>query len=141
MTRAIGVDVGSKRIGLAIQSGAIATPVDVVDRRGDELQDAAVIIGIAHDRDASLAVVGLPFNMSGTRGPAVDAAEAFGAALEAAGLPVVYWDERLTSVQAERMLIDGGARRSDRKKVIDKIAATVILQAWLDAGSPGAPVG
>jgi putative Holliday junction resolvase len=133
----LGVDVGTKRIGLAVATAGVATPVGVIDRTGDDEHDAAAIKPEAHERGVTAVVVGLPIKMDGTRGPAVEAAEQFAAALESAGLRVVMWDERLSTKEAERVLIAGGTRRADRRKVVDKLAATVILQSYLDARPRG----
>lgn len=138
--RVMGLDVGERRIGVALSDplGSFALPhttVTVEGRKRDVLRLAA----IARDHEVSALVVGLPLHMHGEEGEAAGKARRLGNALGAAlGLEVTYWDERLTTVQAERTLIDGGMRRRDRKGVIDQVAAVLILQAYLDSRSPAA---
>lgn len=137
MPAILGVDLGSKRIGLAIASAGVATPLAVLQRSGDD--DAAVAATIARhaaDHEAATVVVGHPIRMDGTAGPAAEAAQAFAEVLRALGLAVVLWDERLSTAQVDKMLIGSGARRRARRDVVDKLAATVVLQAYLDAHRP-----
>lgn len=138
--RVLGVDLGSRRIGLATSdpTGVIASPHSVVVRGADPAEDHRRVAEVARQVGAEALVVGLPRSMSGADGPAARAARLEAAALgRAAGLPVVLADERLTTVTAQRALVAGGVRRSARRKVVDKVAAAVLLQAWLDGRSPG----
>jgi putative Holliday junction resolvase len=133
--RALGLDLGSRRIGVALSTsdGSLATPYEVITRSRDRSSDHRAIARLATDEGAEVLVVGLPLSLDGTDGPAATAARAEAEELQAAtGLPVELWDERLTTVTAERQLaaldLDGRARR----RVVDKVAAAVMLQAWLD---------
>lgn len=136
--RKIGLDVGDVRIGVAVSDlmGICANPRETYVRKKDDLDaDIAYFTEYAKREDADAFVVGLPMNMDGTEGPRAELTRAFGEALrEKSGLEVVYMDERLTTVSAERMLIGADVRREKRKKVIDKVAATIILQSYLDGG-------
>lgn len=133
--RALGIDLGTKRIGIALSdsAGMLATPYDTVDRTKDRAADYRRIAALAAEAEAEILVVGLPLSLDGSMGPAARAAVKEAARLgEVLGLPVETWDERLSTVTAHRDLqhldLDGRARR----KVVDKVAASVFLQAWLD---------
>ena len=132
--RLMGLDVGTKTIGLALSdlSGMIASGLDTI-RRTKFREDARQLLDhISRHRVAGL-VVGMPFNLDGTAGPRVQATTAFMRNLAVlTDLPMLAWDERLTTAQAERMLIDADASRRRRAEVIDKVAATLILQGALD---------
>lgn len=134
--RKIGLDVGDVRIGVAVSDlmGICANPRETYVRKKDDIAaDIEYFTEYAKREDADAFVVGLPRNMDGTEGPRAELTRAFGDALaERSGLPVIYVDERLTTVSAERMLIGADVRRDKRKKVIDKVAATIILQSYLD---------
>ena len=133
--RALGIDLGSKRIGIAVsdRSGTIASPLTVVRRSGSKRRDHEAIARLVTEEEAELVVVGLPLNMTGTAGPAATAAESEARALATVvGVPVVTFDERRSTVTADRVLLDAGRRAPDRRKVVDQIAAAVILQHWLD---------
>lgn len=142
--RALGIDLGSKRIGVALSdsAGTLATPYEVVTRTGDKARDHRRIAALAEEAEAECLVVGLPLKLDGSRGPAAIAAEAEAEELAAAtGLPVEMWDERLTTVTADRDLMALSMKAPARRKVVDKVAASVMLQAWLDhrrnnAGDP-----
>ena len=139
MTRALGLDLGSVRIGVALSDPGriIASPHDVVTRGKDHGIDHAAIAAAVSETEAAVIVVGLPRSMSGRDGPAAALIRAEAAELRAAlPVPVVLWDERLSTVTAQRALIEGGVRRRERKGSVDKVAAAVILQSWLDAGCP-----
>ncbi|MEO6120778.1 MAG: Holliday junction resolvase RuvX [Acidimicrobiales bacterium] len=140
-SRVLGVDLGSRRIGLAVSdpSRIIASPHSVVTRSGDLAVDHRRVAEVAAETEAGLLVVGLPLSLSGHDGPAARAARDEAAALAVAvGLPVETFDERFTTVTAQRALLAGGVRRADRKAMVDKVAAAVMLQSWLDrkAGAP-----
>lgn len=135
MPRILGIDYGERRIGVAIsdETATIATPVDTLDGTAPQ-QAARRIVELATERSVEKIVVGLPMRMDGSSGPSAEYAKAFGERLLKAGsCPVVYWDERFSSRTAEQALIEGGARRQKRKQVIDKLAAQIILQHYLDA--------
>ena len=134
--RKIGLDVGDVRIGVAVSDlmGLCANPRETYVRKKEDADaDIAYFVEYARREDADAFVVGLPRNMDGSEGPRAEITRAFGDALaERSGLPVIYVDERLTTVSAERLLIGADVRRDKRKKVIDKVAATIILQSYLD---------
>jgi len=137
--RILGVDYGEKRVGLALSDplGITAQNLEVIENRGDD----ALVRDLA-DRvkrhDARRVVLGLPRNMDGSAGPKARYVEALAQKLEAAlGIPIIRIDERLTTRQAERVLIDADVSRAKRKKVVDKMAAALILQSYLDRGSMG----
>lgn len=132
--RIIGLDVGSKTIGVAVSDalGWTAQGVSTIRRRNLEY-DLQQLQQIIDQYEVGSAVVGLPLNMNGSRGESVQNAEALGEALQkSANIDVCYQDERLTTVAAQRLLIEGDVSRSKRKNVIDKVAATLILQSYLD---------
>ena len=132
--RKVALDIGDVRIGIAVSDfmNIIANPRETYVRKGEE-QDLDYFIKVAKENEADTFVIGLPINMDGTEGPRVEICRAFGEKLrEKSGLNVEYQDERLTTVSAERMLIEADVRREKRKQVIDKLAATIILQSYLD---------
>ena len=132
-SRILGVDYGDVRTGVAVSDplGITAQPREMV-RQKDPARAAGRVAEIAREVEASEIVVGLPLNMNGKEGPRAKKAREFGALVEeAAKLPVTYWDERLTSMQAAEILKGRGARK--RKAKIDVISAQLILQSYLDA--------
>lgn len=139
MKRKVALDVGDVRIGVAVSDmlGITANPRETYVRKGKTFEDDInYFVKYAKDEDADAFVIGLPMNMDGTEGPRAEVTREFGEALkEASGLQVIYVDERLTTVSAERMLIGADVRREKRKQVIDKVAATIILQSYLDGQS------
>jgi putative Holliday junction resolvase len=137
--RALGLDLGSVRIGLATTDPGrvIASPYDVLRRGKDHAADHSAIAAVVDEEDVDIVVVGLPRSMSGKAGAAEQLIRAEVGELRAAlRVPIVLWDERLSSVSANRALIAGGMRRNKRKETVDKVAAAVILQSWVDAGGP-----
>ena len=135
MGKKIGLDVGDVRIGIAVSDmlGMIANARKSYTRKGLE-KDLRYFTDLAKAENADAFVLGLPKNMDGTEGERVEVTREFGDKLhEFSGLPVVYMDERLSTVAAERMLIQADVRRDKRKKVIDKVAACIILQNYLDS--------
>lgn len=133
--RAVGLDLGSVRIGVAISDsdGRVATPYEVVVRSGDRDRDHRTIAGIVADVDADVVVVGLPLSLDGTEGRAAQGARhEAGLLADVVGVPVEMHDERFTTVTAEQSLREQGVRGPRRRAVIDKVAAAVMLQAWLD---------
>lgn len=137
MKRKVALDVGDVRIGVAVSDmlGITANPRETYVRKKDDINaDIVYFCEYAKKEDADAFVLGLPKNMDGTEGDRAAVTRQFGDMLEqASGLDVLYQDERLTTVSAERMLIDADVRRDKRKKVIDKVAATIILQSYLDS--------
>jgi putative Holliday junction resolvase len=137
--RALGVDLGSKRIGIALSDPAriVASPHVVLQRAGDQDLDHQAIVTIARETGATTIVVGLPLSLSGAEGPAARATRREVQALEAVAAPdiaVVVHDERLTTVTAEAALAEARMGRAARREVVDKVAAAVMLQAWLESG-------
>jgi putative Holliday junction resolvase len=133
--RILGVDFGSKRIGLAIsdETGTIAQAIGYLDGGGVNAVSREVV-RVATERGAGTIVVGVPVRLDGTSSLQTEQTLKFIAALEAAtAIPVKHWDERLTTAQAERVLLEGNVRRKDRKQKIDKLAAQLMLQSYLDA--------
>jgi putative holliday junction resolvase len=136
LTRALGLDLGERRIGVALSdsAGTLATPYAVVERSGDRSQDHRRIAALLAETSAEVIVVGLPLSLDGTRGPAARAVEREAAELaERVEVPVELWDERLSTVEATRRLADAGLRGRKGRRTVDQVAATVVLQAWLDA--------
>ena len=138
--RALGIDLGDRRVGIAVcdSAGAVATPVQTLVRSGDARRDLESIADLVQEWEAEIVVVGLPLSLDGSEGPAARSALAQTAKLrQVLGVPVVSHDERLTTVIAHRRLaeqdVDGRARRG----MVDQVAAAVMLQSWLDAGMPG----
>jgi putative Holliday junction resolvase len=136
-TRALGVDLGERRIGLALSdpSRTVASPHDVLRRSGDPVVDRRAIVDRARDAGANVIVVGLPLSLSGRDGPAAKAARKEVEAIRAVAgdIEVVMHDERLTTITAERALNEARMSRDARRKVVDKVAAAVMLQAWLES--------
>lgn len=136
MTRAIGLDLGSRRIGVAVsdRSGTIASPLRVIARSGSVRHDHRTIAVLVAEEEAEVVVVGLPRNMDGSEGRSAKAARSEATALASVvGVPVVLYDERRTTAIAQRAMIAGGRRRAARRQLIDQAAAAVILQDWLDS--------
>ena len=135
MMRTMGLDVGSKNIGVAISDELGITGQSVATLRRSSLRaDLAALRALIGQHAVSRAVVGLPLNMDGSEGPMAQASREFGNALSKdAGIPVEYWDERLSTVAAERVLLEADVSRRKRREVVDSIAAAIILPGWLDA--------
>jgi putative Holliday junction resolvase len=135
--RVLALDLGTVRIGLALSDPArtIALPAGKMERRA--LRDTiAPLLSLIRENGVTTVVVGYPLLMSGEAGTRAKDAEAFAARLrETVECPVVLWDERLTSVQANRALLEGDVRRRRRRDVVDAAAATLLLQSWLDSRS------
>ena len=134
--RALGLDLGSVRIGVALApaDASVAVPYEVLERSGKRAFDHAALAGMVAEVGAEVVVIGLPTSLDGSEGPAAAGvraeADEIAAALE---VPVVLHDERYTTVSAQRILTAQGVRGPAQRKVIDKVAAAVILQSWLDA--------
>lgn len=135
MGRIVGLDYGEKRCGVAVSDPLhmIAGACEVIDVRGPK-QVMKEILALCRDQEAERIVVGMPLNMDGTRGASAEAAQRLADGLAArTELPVETWDERLTTKTAEQALIEAGTRRAQRKGVIDKVAAQIMLQHYLDS--------
>ena len=133
--RVLGLDPGTRRVGVAVSDplGITAQPRTVLDGGDPRLMEE--IARLAAELGAERIVVGLPVSLNGTEGPSAAAARAFAAAVgEATGLPVELADERFTSVSAERVLVQAGLSGRRRRAVRDRVAAAVMLQAYLDGG-------
>ena len=132
MKKIMGIDIGEKRIGIAVSDslGYTAQGVETYKRTGEG--DAAYIAAKMKELGASKVVVGLPLNMNGSEGPAAQKVREFADKLQALGVEVDFQDERLTTVSAERMLIEADVSRKKRRQVVDKLAAVYILRAYLD---------
>jgi putative Holliday junction resolvase len=136
--RVLGVDFGHKRIGLALsdETGTIAQPFQYIGG-GGVVAVSREIARICAERKIGKLVVGVPLRLDGKPSEQTERTLAFIAELRrATTVPVAEWDERLTSVQAERALLEGNVRRSERKQKIDKVAAQIMLQSYLDATNP-----
>lgn len=137
--RAVGIDLGSRRIGVAVSDSAqtVALPHATVSRSRDAEEDRRSLVALIVDLEAAVVVVGLPLSLDGSRGPAAAAAtveaDALAASLAEHGIPVELIDERLTTVSAHRALAEAGANERDRRRVVDASAAAVVLTTWLDA--------
>ncbi len=129
----LAIDLGDARSGIAVsESGIIATGLETYKRINEE-KDLQYIADLVKYYKIDVVVFGLPLNMDGSEGERVEKTKAFAEKLQPLiQAKIEYEDERLTTVVAEEMLIEGGMRRDKRKKVIDKIAATIILQSYLD---------
>jgi putative pre-16S rRNA nuclease len=136
--RVMAIDLGERRIGVAVSDsgGVIASPRATLTRSGEIERDRAALVALARDLEVERVVVGLPVHLDGRRSPAAHAAlaeaEALADALAPFEVAVETFDERLTTVSAERSLAEAGRRGSRRRAVVDQAAAAVLLQAWLD---------
>lgn len=140
MTRYLGIDYGAKRVGLAISDGLglTARPLDVVPR--SEVADRVADIASTHD--VGKLIIGLPTGLGGHEGSSAQGARELGEELSArTGLPVEYVDEKFTSRLAEGALLDSGMRRRKRRETVDKVAAAIILQTYLDRSDAGGNSG
>ena len=130
--RVIGVDLGDSRVGIGLSNPdrTLASPLEVLKRTGNLHRDIAKIVD---EWEATVVVVGLPLSLDGSMGPAAKKAlkevTRMGATLR---VPIETYDERLTTVTAERLMTDAGLDSRNQRKVVDKIAAAIMLQAWLD---------
>jgi len=129
-----GLDFGTKTIGVAVSDGlrSVASPLTTI-RRTRFTEDAAALMRLAADRGLVGLVLGLPLNMDGSEGPRVQSTRAFARNLShLTPLPIAFWDERLSTVAAERALLEADTSRKRRSEVIDHVAAGYILQGALD---------
>jgi putative Holliday junction resolvase len=133
--RLFGLDLGEKTIGIALTDvmRMIATPLETLART-KFTADATALIALIKEHNVAGLVIGLPLNMNGTEGPAAQSARAFARNFEARHpMPILFWDERLSTTAVTRTLIEADVSRAKRKQVVDKMAASFILQGVLDA--------
>ena len=138
--RVLGIDLGSKRVGIATsdRSGTIASPLTVLQRGASQRLDHDAIAKIVIEEEAVAIVIGLPLNMDGSEGSAAKSARMEAERMATVvNVPIYIHDERRSTVEGDRVLMERGFNAQDRRKVIDKVAAAVILQSWLDSGMPG----
>ncbi len=136
--RKMALDLGDRRIGIAFSDvmGIIASGYETFTRTNDSEKDMDYIVSLIKEKQVDTVVLGLPINMDGTFGPRAQLSKDYGEKLKSRiNVKVDYLDERLTTVSAEKLLISADVRRDKRKTVIDKIAATIILQDYLDIHS------
>ncbi len=141
MPRILGLDPGTKRVGVALSDPTflIASPHAVLDAEPRSRLAEALRV-LCREKQVERIVVGLPLRMDGDEGPAAEKVRAFAAWVgDTLGLPVEFWDERLSTVTAQNALLEGGARREKRKEVVDMIAAQIVLQHYLDSRLPPEP--
>ncbi len=136
--RILGLDYGSKTVGVAVSDPLMLTAqaVETITRKEENKlrRTLARLEALVKEYEVSTIVLGLPKNMNNTIGDRAEKTMAFGEMVERrTGLKVVYWDERMTTISAERILMETGVRREHRKEVIDQIAAVFILQGYLDS--------
>lgn len=138
--RLLGVDLGSRRIGVAVSDTdrSVASGVAVIQRGRDRLRDHGRLADLVAEYGASGVVVGLPLSLSGDMGPAGRAAlEELEQLAGVVGVPVTSYDERFTTVRADQALAAGGTRGRARRRLVDQVAAAVMLQSWLDRHGGG----
>lgn len=134
MKRALGIDIGDARVGVALSDelGMMAHPLETIQVKAGGVRQR--ILTLAREKKAEAIIVGMPRNMNGTFGPAAEKARAFIADIAAdSPCPVIPWDERLTTVSAQRSLQEAGRKARDQRSVIDQVAAQILLQSWLDS--------
>lgn len=132
--RFLGLDIGTKTIGLALSDvlGMIATPTETL-RRGKFMDDSKKLLAMIKQHDVGVLVLGLPLNMDGSEGPRCQSVRQFAANyLAVQDIDIVFWDERLSTVAAHRVMIDADLSRKRQAEVVDKMAAAIILQGFLD---------
>jgi len=132
--RLIGLDLGSKTIGIAVSDPRLSvSSARTTIRRSKFAKDANVLVKLAKEEEAAAFVLGLPLNMDGSEGPRVQSTRAFARNLsQITNIPVLYWDERLTTVAAERSMLEADLSRRKRAAKVDQVAASLILQGFLD---------
>ena len=134
--RVIGIDLGSKRIGIALSDSdlTVATPLDVIERSGNVKNDHIAILKITDEWEVKRIIVGLPISLDGTLGASaqsvIDEISKLGNLTD---IPIETHDERFTTVTAEQTLLQQNVKRDKKKRVIDKVAAAIILQGWIDS--------
>ena len=134
MKKALGIDLGDARVGVAVSDdlGMLAHPLETISTQSTNVVKR--VLALAGERTVETIIVGMPRNMNGSHGPAADKAKAFIEELRReTTLPIVSWDERLSTVSAQRALQEAGRNTRKQKSVIDQVAAQIILQSWLDS--------
>lgn len=134
--RVIGIDLGSKRIGIALSDSdlTVATPLDVVERSGNVEKDHIAILKITDEWEVQKIIVGLPVSLDGTLGPSAQSVmDEIKMLRGVTDIPIETHDERFTTVTAEQILLQQNVKRDKKKRVIDKVAAAIILQGWIDS--------
>ena len=134
MKKALGIDLGDARVGVAVSDdlGMLAHPLETISTQSTNVVKR--VLALAGERTVETIIVGMPRNMNGSHGPAADKAKAFIEELRReTTLPIVAWDERLSTVSAQRALQEAGRNTRKQKSVIDQVAAQIILQSWLDS--------
>jgi len=138
--RFLGLDIGEARIGVAVSDteGRVASPVAVLDARV-LAADAQPLARLVADYEVEALVVGVPLTLAGEEGPQAQDVRRCAERLSAAvSVPVLYWDERLSTAEARRVMREAGTSERDQRGAVDKVAAAIILQGWLDARRAGA---
>jgi len=138
--RFLGLDVGNRRIGVAVSDelGLTAQPVMTLERRHNQREDLRSLARLARRFGVAGIVVGNPLHLSGDPSPQAAKTQSFAAQLgELTGLPIHLWDERLTSREAHQILYEAGHARQDHRKVIDQVAATLILRSFMEQREAG----
>jgi len=133
--RTMGLDVGDKRIGIAVsdETALIASPRETLERRGNK-KDIAHLLELARREEVSEILVGMPWKLDGSSGPQAEKVGRFVEALRAStAIPIATWDERLSTASAERAMIEADVSRAKRRGAVDRVAAALILQSYLDA--------
>lgn len=133
--RYLALDIGAKRIGVAVSDelGLTAQPVLTLERRRNPREDLRSLARLARKYGVSAIVIGNPLHLSGDQSPRAAKTQAFAAELgELSGLPIHLWDERLTTREAHQLLYEAGHARQEHRRVVDQVAATLILQSFLD---------
>jgi putative Holliday junction resolvase len=134
MKKALGIDLGEARVGVAVSDdlGMLAHPLETISVKTSDVKNR--ILTLAAERGAQTIIVGMPRNMDGTYGPAATKAKEFIEALRSSTeIKVIGWDERLTTVSAQRSLHEAGKNTKKQRPIIDQVAAQIILQGWLDS--------
>jgi putative Holliday junction resolvase len=134
MIKALGIDLGDARVGVAVSDdlGMLAHPLETISVKSTPVLKR--VLALAAERSATTIIVGMPRNMNGTLGPASEKAKAFIEELRReTSMPVLPWDERLSTVSAQRALQEAGRNTRNQRAVIDQVAAQIILQSWLDS--------
>lgn len=131
--KALGLDLGSKRVGVAFSSGVLATPYEVIQRGRNHAADHARVAALIAETGAEIVIVGMPYSLDGSKGPAARLVDAEVDELRAAlPVPVETYDERFTTVTADQSLMERKMKADARRRVVDKVAAAVMLQSWVD---------
>ncbi|MDP9371220.1 MAG: Holliday junction resolvase RuvX [Chloroflexota bacterium] len=140
--RALGLDVGERRVGVALSDelGLLAAPLTTVPVRGRVEGALERLAALARERGAEVVVIGLPVGLNGREGPQARAVRAFAERLAPLlDVPIEFWDERFTTTEAERLLLERGLSREERRARIDAAAAAIMLQGYVDAKRPRPP--